>query len=344
MKTYNYDKWFTFMGRRYRVRADSKEELAVKLALKKRDLEEGKYVVNGNATLRDWFYKYVDLYKTGQKDVTRRTYVNRVEHCILEEIGDMCLKDIRPITVQEVMNKQAGKSKTQVNEIYQALKSIFKYAALNHLIIEDPAQNLIKPPYKAQSTRRALTPEERELILKVAKSDRRYYVFLLMLLCGCRPSEAAECKGMDILTVQSKNPLKTQNRALHIRGAKTTKADRIVPLPDELYELIKKTPKNDYIACMGSGSKLTKYKMSRVWKSFKRALNLEMGAETYRNAIVNDLVAPDLEPYCLRHEYCTDLARRGVDIRIAQKLMGHSSIELTSNIYTNLSDDDVFVL
>lgn len=344
MKTYKYKTTFTYMGKRYWIRADSKEDLAVKLALKKRDLEEGKYAVNGNATLRDWFYRYLDLYKAGQKEVTRKTYVNRVEHCVLEEIGSMRLKDIRPITVQAVMNKQAGNSKTQVNEIYQAFKSIFKYAVVNHLIIEDPTENLVKPPYKAQSTRRALTTEERDLILKVAKKDRRYYVFLLMLLCGCRPSEAAECKGIDILTVPSKNPLRTQNRALHIRGTKTKQADRIVPLPDELYELIKKTPKNDYIACMGTGSKLTKYRMARVWKSFKRALNLEMGAETYRNAIVNDLVAPDLEPYCLRHEYCTDLARRGVDIRIAQKLMGHSSIELTSNIYTNLSDDDIFVL
>ena len=52
-------------------------------------------------------------------------------------------------------------------------------------------------------------------------------------------------------------------------------------------------------------------------------------------------VAKDLSPYCFRHEYCTDLCRRGVDIRKAQHLMGHSTIQLTASIYTNLVDDDM---
>lgn len=32
--------------------------------------------------------------------------------------------------------------------------------------------------------------------------------------------------------------------------------------------------------------------------------------------------------------------RKGVDIRIAQQLMGHSDISLTANIYTNLTKID----
>ena len=329
------------MGKTYSVYADTLTDLAAKEALKRRDLEDGKYTVSGNSTLKRWFNEYVELYKTGQSESTRRNYLSRINHCVMEDIGDMPLKSIRPIHVQKVMNKQAGNSRTQVNEVYQALKSIFKYARINHLIVEDPTDNLMKAPYHAAATRRALTKEERDLVLKVARKDRRYYIFLLMLQCGCRPSESCECKGADILTLKPQNSLKTENRALHIRGTKTEKADRIVPLPDDLYQLIKDTPKNEYIACMATGSKITKDKRDRVWHSFKRALNLEMGAETYRNAIVHDLVAPDLEPYCFRHEYCTDLARRGVDIRIAQKLMGHASINMTSNIYTNLSDEDM---
>lgn len=31
----------------------------------------------------------------------------------------------------------------------------------------------------------------------------------------------------------------------------------------------------------------------------------------------------------------------GIDIRVAQKLMGHSDISLTANIYTNLMDEDI---
>ena len=52
-------------------------------------------------------------------------------------------------------------------------------------------------------------------------------------------------------------------------------------------------------------------------------------------------LAPDLVAYCLRHEYCTELARKGVDIRQAQKLMGHATIIMTANIYTNLDNSDI---
>lgn len=56
---------------------------------------------------------------------------------------------------------------------------------------------------------------------------------------------------------------------------------------------------------------------------------------------MNGCFGKDLTAYNLRHEYCTELARRGVDIRITQKLMGHSSPEMTLKVYTNLSSDDI---
>ena len=33
--------------------------------------------------------------------------------------------------------------------------------------------------------------------------------------------------------------------------------------------------------------------------------------------------------------FCTHLARRGVDVRTAQKLMSHTDVNLTANIYTD---------
>ena len=80
----------------------------------------------------------------------------------------------------------------------------------------------------------------------------------------------------------------------------------------------------------------------RLWHSFKRQLNLFMGCKTYRNELIPPYpLAPDLVPYCFRHEYCSDLARKGIDIRTAQKLMGHSTIQMTANIYTHVERNDI---
>ena len=156
-----------------------------------------------------------------------------------------------------------------------------------------------------------------------------------MLDCGCRPSEAAEVKGMDI-QLRENIPL------LHIRGTKSKNADRVVPIPTSLYDLIKDTPPFEYVACYGSKGKITLGNRNRLWQSFKRQLNIAMGCKMYRNELMPPYpVAPDLVPYCLRHTYCTNLARKGIDIRMAQKLMGHSDISLTANIYTNLDENDI---
>lgn len=333
-KKYKYNSTFTYEGKRYYIHADTKADLAVKKAMKLRDLEEGKITITGTMTVSAWTYKAIETYKTNQKEITRKKYINRVKHCILDYIGDMQLKSVKPMHCQNVMNLQAGKSKTQINEVYSALQFIFKKAVANNLILSNPAENIEKPSGTRKSNR-SITDEERYHIMKVAVTDRRYYLYLLMLQCSCRPSEAAEAMGKDIVMIDC-IPM------LHIRATKNDHSDRFVPIPDDLYQLIKNTPKNEYIAPYSTGKKIDEANRYRVWKSFKRQLNISMGCKMYNNRLIPPYpVAPDLVPYCLRHTYCTDCARRGIDIRVTQKLMGHSDISLTANIYTNLMDNDI---
>ena len=44
-----------------------------------------------------------------------------------------------------------------------------------------------------------------------------------------------------------------------------------------------------------------------------------------------------LTPHIFRHNYCTMLYYAGVDVKEAQRLMGHSSIKITLEIYTHLA-------
>lgn len=67
-----------------------------------------------------------------------------------------------------------------------------------------------------------------------------------------------------------------------------------------------------------------------------------MGCEVYRNELIPPLpLAPDFVPYMFRHTYCTDLQKKGIDIRTAQKLMGHSSISITAEIYTHVGTKEI---
>lgn len=329
MKKYKYRKRFTYQGKTYSVYANDRIELGRKYAEKLHQLESDPKIIDEHTTLASWADRCISAYKMNMAENTRVKFRYHVRSTILQYIGEMRLTDITPMDVQDTLNKQAGRSKSTINTTYQALKFLFRHALDNHLIKQDPTTGLVKPSGR-KGSRRALTSRERALVLKVARTDRRYYAYLLMLECGCRPSEAFECMGRDIVLIDG-------FYMLHIRGTKTENADRYVPIPEDLLDLIIDTPKFDYISQNRCSNKITNQK--RLWASFTRHLNIEMGCRLYRNALIPPYpLAPDLVPYCFRHEFCTDLARRGIDIRIAQKLMGHASIKTTGNIYTHVDN------
>lgn len=68
-------------------------------------------------------------------------------------------------------------------------------------------------------------------------------------------------------------------------------------------------------------------------------MDIENGAKVYRNQIVESVLAPDLEPYLLRHTFCTDCQAAGVPLNVAKEWMGHSDISVTSKIYTHMVDE-----
>ena len=49
---------FRYNGKRYDVRADTETDLAVKIALRRKELEEGKETVDGNIPVSAWGQKW----------------------------------------------------------------------------------------------------------------------------------------------------------------------------------------------------------------------------------------------------------------------------------------------
>ena len=331
MTEYKCKKTFTFEGKRYWIRGESPEDVAAKMALKLRDLEEGRVTVSGSMTVSQWAERCLSVYKPNLSEEYRAAMEMRIRKHILSSIGPMPVKSVRPLMCQEILNNQAGMSKSHITKVHQELCFIFEKAVENRLILESPAKNLTRPK-GTQGKRRSLTDTERKHLLHVCENDR-YMLFLLMLYCGCRPAEAIGAKGMDIETVEGIH-------VLHIRGTKTENVDRHVPLPEVLYSRICNTPPFDPICPNTAGREHSESSYDRLVDSLKREMNLSMGARTYRNKLIPPFpLAPDFVPYMLRHTYCTDLQKQGVDVRTAQKFMGHADISTTANIYSHQDNE-----
>lgn len=324
-------KTFTFNGKRYY--ATGKTEAEAVLAAEQKKAKLAEEALEPMPTVSEWAYKAVETYKVNQKEITRRKYLQRMQSCILSQIGNKALDKVTPMDCQNILNRQAGKSKTQINEVSQTLRFIFHMAKVNGKIDVDPATDLIKP-IGTKVPRRSLTEEELYHFNKVAEYNNRFVLYKLMLYCGCRPSEAIAARGRDI-TVVDGQPV------LHIRGTKTDNADRIVPIPECLYSEVKDTPENAPICPNDAGKPHDGSSYKRLNKSLYRALNISMGCKVYRNQLQPPCpLADDLVPYCFRHTYCTNLLRKNIDPRMSQYLMGHATLDMTE-YYTHIDLDMV---
>ena len=332
MKKYAFQKYFRFDGKRYVVYGDSEEEVIVKKALKLKDLEDGKVTVSGSMTVRQWVPRCLDAYKPNVSENYRKEMDFRIQKHILSQIGDMPLKSVKPLQCQDILNNQAGMSKSHIHKLHQELCFIFDRAVENKLILSSPADHLTRP-VGTSGKRRSLTDIERKHFLQVCDVEPVFNLFLLMLYCGCRPGEAMECRGTDLTTIEGKD-------MLHIRGTKTENADRYVPIPADMLKRFDTSNPFDTLCKNHAGRKHSRNSYLKAVNALKRAMNLSMGARLYRNALVPPLpLAPDFCPYMLRHTYCTDLQKAGVDLRAAQKLMGHSDIHMTADIYTHQDNE-----
>ena len=324
-------KSFTYDGRRYYFRAKDETDYEVKKALKLKELEENK-IIESNMLVRDWASEWLRTYKSGScNDKTYKDYERRLNAYILPEIGHIRLKDVKPVHLQRVMQNIRSMSQSRIDKIYQCLNQVFETAEQNDLIAKSPARGLQKPKGYSGS-HRAITDAERAAILEVARTHKHGLWVKLMLFCGLRTGETARVKVCHF---------DFEKKLLYVDGTKTENARRMVPVPDEILEEVKALKKEpfDYLFTNETGRPIQPHNRGRMWKSFKKALHVQMGGRLYKDAIVPPcLVAEDLVPYCLRHTFCTDLQDAGVSINVARDLMGHSDISLTAKIYTHTTD------
>lgn len=334
---YHYiQKTFTdSAGVRHYVRGKTLEEAIIKREELKRKIAAGETVRSSSMLFKAWADIALDTYKPNVSPRYMTQIRNRLEKHILPVIGQMPIGRITMIECQQVLNGVSGMSKSTITKLAQELHFYFDSARKSGLIPKNPADDLIRPNGYANK-RRSLTPEERAAFLKVAKKEPRFILFELMLYCGCRPAEAAEVKYEDVVRIE-KIPF------LHIRGTKTANSDRLVPLPKELQSRLCKRSKKGFCALTAANTRHGETSYKRLAARLKREMNIAMGARLHRNKIVVEVLADDFVPYLFRHTYCTDLKKKGVDVRIAKDLMGHADIKTTANIYDH-ADGDTLML
>jgi len=177
-----------------------------------------------------------------------------------------------------------------------------------------PILNLIRAQ-KRKKLPVVLSTEEVRKLLSLIKIPRNRVCLTTIYSCGLRLSEGTQLNVSDI---------DSKRMVIHVRDSKGGK-DRYVPLPDRtlclLREYWRKNRSESWL--FPSNIKSDQISNSAIQRCFKIILR-ESG------------ITKQATVHTLRHSYATHLLENGVDIRVIQGILGHSSPKSTM-IYTHLT-------
>ena len=275
-------------------------------------------------------------------EISQRTWNNYEPHykAILEKHGDKLPADV---TALEIINhltsaKARGYSATVVNTIRSLYRMIFDYAVANDHAQYNPVTSVRLPKGLKRGKRVAPTDDQIRAIF--ANVDAPFGLFPFFLLCtGMRKSEAlaltwddVDFKNQEISVTKSLDY--TVGARPTVKAPKTEAGVRIVPMIDILSDKLAdvcESSKSEYLfpaepSSRGGkgGGLMTLRGYEGAWERYCAATGLMEDGK------------PAITAHNLRHGTATLMFELGVDELTAQRILGHSRIEITREIYTEL--------
>ncbi|MCR5033838.1 MAG: site-specific integrase [Clostridia bacterium] len=332
---YKYRHVETYNGVKIDLRANDKQTLHNKVEQRRARIDKG--LIDGSMLLSEFGSQFLENCKRNTVSEAWFRDLSYTLDTIVDGIGDKPMRNIKPLHLQGYLNSLVALSDSTIKKRYDLIKQLFRHAYANGVTPDDYTKQLVRPVGTPSVHGRSITDTERKYLLQVLEGHRGELFCKIMLYCGLRPSEVQALQWKDI---NLKTETISVNKSMKVNGTigspKTDAAVRTVPIPAHLIPLLKANYGSpfDYIFSHNHTWR------RRMWENVRREMNIAMGCKMYRNELVPPYpLADDFELYNLRHTYCTDLEKMGVPINIASRFMGHSSILITSKIYTHASTE-----
>ena len=295
--------------------------------------------------LRDWIGRWLGNELLGSvKESSYQTYLRQINVHLLPALGHLPLSEVTPAVVHGFVTQMegAGFAHSTVKGALRLLNAALRSAQEEGLILKNPCRKIHVQPKEA-AEQRVLNRSEQDA-LRSAAMNQNDLPTLLSLYTGMRLGEVCALKWSDIdwekktITVRrtAQRTASMENREgrrtlLMIGSPKSKRSHRILPVPDFLLALLKKScPAADADAYIfGRPDRAAEPRtMQRHFQQLTRALGLS-----------------GVHFHTLRHSFATRLMELGVDIQTISALLGHQSAKTTLDFYGHsLSEQQLYAV
>ena len=301
------------------------------------ELENKTFTKESKLTVKEFMLQWLDLYVKNQlSPTTVQHYIDQTEKYIIPKFGHVYLQQLKNIDIQKwVFDLQKGSPLTgkplapkTIKNIMLNLSAAMKKAVMLDLISKNPCDNITMPKLERFEPD-VYSMEEVDKMLDCAKNTDLYLPLMIEICIGLRRGELLALKWHHIdfengyLTVEE-NLVTVDNKRI-TKAPKTKSGRRSIQIPSTLLDLLHDTKKNrhagdnDYVICQKDGNP---YKSDSFSLKFRRFLK------------ANDL--KHIRFHDLRHINATIMLSLGISPKVAQERLGHSSYQITMDIYSHV--------
>ena len=201
-----------------------------------------------------------------------------------------------------------SKSKNTIMLAAASIKFFFKE------ILKKPFES-VRVPKKDKKLPEVLTKDEVKNLINSADNEKSRLIISFLYSSGLRVSELVNLKVEDINFSEKVGKVKSG------KGGK----DRMFTLSESLLQDVQKYLENrNHIYVFSREKPLTTRNIQKIIQF------------TQKRSGINKKITP----HTMRHSFATHLLESGVDIRMIQSLLGHSSLN-TTQLYTHISTEQI---
>lgn len=337
--------WRDQRGRRHTVYGRSEAEARGKY----KDLRAKLETSHGrrrSPTLKEWCDRWLaDIGPLVQVKATTLALYRRVLNIhFVPALGDYRLDQIDPADIQSVLAAllRNGMAPSTLRTYKAILQSVLQAAEDAGLLTRNPAaRRRVRVPKAPQPTHVALAPSQLQAIFTAAKGQRLEPLLIVLATTGLRRGEWRGLRWQDvdleagILRVEQQVQ-RVPGKGETVSTPKSAHSRRVIPLPPlavAAFEQRKRDQRLERIASNRWDNPTGLVFTSRYGTVISEGIFYR---EWYR--ILEAAKVPRCWPHVLRHTVSTLLAEQGISPRTISDILGHSTTQLTLDVYTHTGE------
>ena len=305
-------------------------------------VKHGTIEAFSNMTVNAWFEYWITEIKGNNVRINTinnyKNYFKKVE----KYMGTMILSEVRPLHCQNVLNKMVDNYRNStIKQIRITMHALFDSAIENNLIASNPVVKSVNCKNgKKSKPERVLTIKEQQSFLIAAQESVYFNQFAFILQTGLRGGELIGLKWDDIdfesceIHIQRSMGYSYYAKEWIIGPPKSESGCRTIPLTKEAINILK-----------SQQEKISKSKVvSMEFKDFvflcKKGTPIRISDYNCAlSRICNRTMIKKISMHILRHTFATRCIEAGMRPKSLQKILGHSKISTTMNLYVHVTED-----